>query len=376
MIAIKNCDKAYEASSIVELILSDFCSGKSLVSMTAEFDKLHSMNAGDITPCMECAPCYDFLFYREKLYQIRMNKISNEGLRLELLAWKKTQLRDEALTHMKYELQPTDFNKKKTIITGIKVYFDQNTLSDYAKEPETRKQIDLLKTKNNLSFYYSPSHLEEIFKMNNEETKTLLISSISALTGNAVVLPEDNTNVFHIEDPKFGLKRIAKYDGSTQALENLMLLSSQDRKNYLTKYDTREHKQKIANNNNIFNSLNNNDFRELIVLSHSSLLNKEEYIGIANRNTTLHAIYTLSNALSLLGYKLDKKEKTIKSAIHDIEHLSYASEADFFVTNDTNLRQRANQIYNFMKINTKAISPDEFRSFDFKQCLANTLPQT
>lgn len=321
------------------------------------------MNAIGITPCMECAPCYDFLFYSQTLDKVRCNTISNDALKHELHIWKKTQLRDEALTHLNHNPKQSDFNKSKVNINGFKVYLDQNLLSEYAKDSTLRNRVNNLKTAKKVTFYYSPSHLEETFKVPNYETQKLLISSIRQLTDDVVILPEQNVNTFFVENPEFGLRRIAKCDGSTQALEELMLLANKDRKMYIPKYDTSEHRSKIANNKSIFNSISDNEFRELISLSYSNLLNKDDYQGITDKNTLLHAIYTLSSALNLIGYKLDKKEKTIKSALHDIEHLVYASEADLFVTSDAGFRERANQIYKIMNIGTKAIPLNELENF-------------
>jgi hypothetical protein len=71
------------------------------------------------------------------------------------------------------------------------------------------------------------------------------------------------------------------------------------------------------------------------------------------------AINALSKMLDLLGYKIDKKEKTKKSSLHDNEHLIYAFEADYFVTNDTNLLHRAKQIFKFMNAKVKVIDLNE-----------------
>lgn len=356
---MRNCKKAYKANIFIEQILINLSTNKSVLDIKEQFNELESMNALDIVPCMECGACLDFLFYMQTLDKVMKNELSNENLKHELQTWKKAQLTDQALIHMNYELKQEDFNKSPTNITGIKVYLDQNILSQYAKEPELKSRLNELKNNRELSFYYSPSHLEEIFKIPNEKSKLLVISSLRELTNNVIILPENDINAFFVEEPKFGLRRVAHYDGSTQVLEELMVVSSKDREMYLDKYDTKGHKDRIANDNDIFNSLSDEKFRELILLSNSQMFDKKSFKGIKNRVTLLHAIYTLSNSLTLIGYKLDKKEKTIKSARHDIEHLVYASEAELFVTNDRGLMSRANQIYKFMGIKTKAIALDE-----------------
>lgn len=364
---MKDCIKAHRASILIEEILNGFSTQKSPYEMTTQFNELKEMDATNITPCLECAPCYDYLFYYGTLIKYHNKTLSPENLKHELHQWKKTQLRDAVLDRMEYSLQKEDFNAVNYSLAGVKVYFDQNVLSECAKSEPLQFKVNCLSYNNNLSFYYSPSHLEEINKIPDQETKKKIIDYIKKLTNNVTILPEIDSNGFYIEDPEFGLNRIAMYDGSTQVLEALMLESSKDRCLYLEKYDTNEHKSKIANNADIFNSLSDEDFRELISLSHSSLYRKDNFKNIKSRDKLLHAIYTLSSALNLLGYKLDKKEKTIKSALHDIEHLIYASEADIFITNDAGLRARANQIYKFMGIQTKIIALDELEIFLQKQ---------
>ena len=202
-----------------------------------------------------------------------------------------------------------------------------------------------------------------VYKIPDPKEKSLIIEALSELTDNTVILPEEDKNLFFKEDPLFGLNRIEKFDGSTEALEELRLVSSKDREIYLKKYNTHEHKLHIANNGDIFNSLAEDEFRELVSLSHSSLYEKSSFKNITSRTTALHAIYTLSNMLDLLGYKVDKKEKTQKSSLHDIEHLIYGLDSDLFVTNDRKLQSRAIQIYKFMNLEVKVITLEELMSF-------------
>lgn len=356
---MSGCIGSYQASIMIENILFGLITNKSRNEIEVMFNKLSLMGVDSIIPCMECAPCYDFIFYSQTFQKLLDGSISKKDLEGELHMWKKTQLRDDALTGMRRPLTLNDFNKTPANITGVKVYLDQNILSDYAKEKDIKNNIDNLKLNGEMIFFYSPSHLEEIQKIPDLDNKNLIIKALSNLTENTIILPEDDKNLFFKEEPIFGLNRIKKFDGSTEALESLKVVSSKDRKIYLKKYDTEEHKQRIANNDAIFDSLSENEFRELIALSHSSLFDKSNFKNITSRTTALHAIYTLSNILDLLGYKIDKKEKTQKSSLHDIEHLIYALEADLFVTNDKNLQYRAKQIFKFMNSKPEVITLNE-----------------
>lgn len=353
---MSSCIDSYHASALMERLLQAVLSNSSVEDIENILNNLRLMGADNIVPCMECAPCYDFIFYSQTIQKVFDGAISKESLKNELHVWRKTQLRDEALTNIKRGNSREDFNKRPFDASGTKVYFDQNVLSLYAQDEEIKSKIDHLKESGKFIFFYSPSNLEEINKIPYLDQKLLVVSALSELTGNIVILPDEKTNSFFIEDPCYGLKRIENHEGSTEALEELKLVSSRDRKMYLEKYDTAEHRQDIANNQSVFESLTDEEFGELVSLSHSSLYDKECFSNTTSRAEALHAVYTLSSMLDLLGYKVDTKEKTQKSSLHDIEHIIYGLDADIFVTNDRKLQSRAIQIYKFMNVDTKVVN--------------------
>lgn len=360
---MSSCIDSYHASVLMDSILNCILSNQSPDEIEAIFNDLRLMGASNINPCMGCAPCYDFIFYSQTLQKVLDGVLSKEELKRELHIWRKAQLADDALTKMREGVSNNDFNKVPVELVGTKIYLDQNALSLYAQCNDVKKRLDDLNLDENINFFYSPSNLEEIYKIPDPKEKSLIIEALSELTDNTAILPAEDKNSFFKEDPLFGLNRIAKFDGSTEALEELRLVSSKDREIYLEKYNTQEHKQRIANNDDIFNSLTENEFRELVFLSHSSLYEKSNFKNITSRTTALHVIYTLSNMLDLLGYKVDKKEKTQKSSLHDIEHLIYGLDSDLFVTNDRKLQYRAMQIYKFMNSKVKVITLEALMNF-------------
>lgn len=359
-----SCIDSYHASTLMENLLERLLLDGTDNDVKDTLKDLSLMGASEIVPCMECAPCYDFIFYSQTMQKFFSGVLTKKSLNDELHIWKKTQLRDEALTKIRGENSQYDFNKKPFKTSGTKIYLDQNILSLYAQDEKIKSALNNFCDRGTFCFFYSPSNLEEINKIPNDETKSQIIEALTAITKNVVVLPDGNVNSFFVEPPYYGLKRIEKYEGSTEALEELKLISSNDRKMYLEKYDSAEHKQKIANNQNILESLTVEEFRKLISLSHSSLYDKEQFKNIESRTEALHAIYTLSNIFDLLGYKVDKKEKTKKSSLHDIEHLIYGLDTDLFVTNDRKLQSRALQIYKFMGVKVKVVTLDELLLLD------------
>ena len=65
--------------------------------------------------------------------------------------------------------------------------------------------------------------------------------------------------------------------------------------------------------------------------------------------------------MDLYGYKIDKKVKD--GALYDPEHLCYALNSDYFITDDKKLNARARQIVSFLKVDTKIFTYNEFISF-------------
>jgi hypothetical protein len=248
---MSECIKFYEPSKILESILFGIIENKSrdeilesISTFDAMFDSLDLIREDSTRPCMNCKSCHDFSFYLRTFMEVK-NGCSKEYLGNQLHHWKEFQLVDEALTFiMKESITENDFKAIPVSITGIKVYFDQNILSDYAKNEDIKNKI--LELKGDISFFYSPSHLEETHKIPVEKDKNLVIQALSELTENTVILPvpKNDKNQFFKEDPTVGLNRIKKFDGSTSALESRKLLLSKDREMYLKKYETEKHKKK------------------------------------------------------------------------------------------------------------------------------------
>ena len=65
--------------------------------------------------------------------------------------------------------------------------------------------------------------------------------------------------------------------------------------------------------------------------------------------------------MDLYGYKIDKKVKD--GALYDPEHLCYALNSNYFITDDNRLNIRAKQIINFLKVDTKVFTYNEFISY-------------
>lgn len=79
----------------------------------------------------------------------------------------------------------------------------------------------------------------------------------------------------------------------------------------------------------------------------------EEDVDYSITNNRIHILY---KAMDLLGFKKDKiqngKDRKVRSSRHDIEHILYASNADYFFTADKNMYYRAINIFRILKKRT------------------------
>lgn len=64
----------------------------------------------------------------------------------------------------------------------------------------------------------------------------------------------------------------------------------------------------------------------------------------------------------LFGEKLKKNKNTLDNIIRDGNHVYYASEADFFVSEDETTRKKTSFMYEAFDIRTKVVSEKEFLS--------------
>ena len=353
-----NCKKAYVISRLQENILNKILQRKTIAELMPWYQEIWSLPGEPVEPCFSCASCYDYMFYDRLLRTVaNQKKIDLKALEVELHTWKRTQYQDDVLTSLKRS-KGSDFAYKKYSPERKVVYFDQNMLSDYDDKTSVYNEINVLK--NNLDICYSPSHLEEINKTSTSSDIQRLLTKVTELTGNLVLLPSEEGHFYAKEEPHYGLNRVNSYPGSTDAVESLKLLTARERALFLDKYDTEYHKKVIGNNNDIFESLSDEDFSELLFYTRSSFRNKASIKEYKGRGELLHAVYTLFGMLDLLSYRVDNQERTIKSSAHDIEHIIYASVTDYFVTKDKKLYHRAKQIYKFLGITTIVLNHRDY----------------
>lgn len=310
--------------------------------------------------CFTCDMCYCLSFNLAILQDLIDQKITPIQAKKQIQSWKYATYADQAHNGMRSATK-SRFARTLVQVTGDLVYLDQNILTLFVNDTAIKTAFLELKATGAYQFVYSRSHLEEIYKINDSSNRTLFLNAISQLTDNVSLQPDlgDRISVFK-EDPAYPLERVAATPGTTAAVEEMKTLKEQDRELYFAEYNDGSHRVAIGQSKDVFGSLSEDEFCQLMFSSASSRLKKEEFKDLKSHSEILNAIYALHNALDLLSYKREQSERARKSSAHDIEHLIYGAYSQTFVSKDERLVARARQIYQFLGRDVKVYTPEEF----------------
>lgn len=313
--------------------------------------------------CYSCIHCLDFIFYVGVIFKVLGGEINLEEAEQQQHYYKVTQVHDEIIDIIRNKKEENIFNIEKDFVGESKkpiVYFDQNVLVKYETSEDFKNKIN--RSKKSFSYAYSPSHLEEIYKRSDSEKKQYVLNELIELTEKLVILPWDEGMKLFYEDPFHGMERVAQDMGQAAKLvEKLRLLKYEGRKILHKEY---LEFGKSINNKSLFGE--DKDLLEKVLRSLSSGFSLNEIQNIenisVNYNRVNNIIYKLYNAMDILGYWKEKNSdfRAIKSSVHDIEHLIYATCTDIFVTSDEKCYKRSSAIFNHIKPSMKVYLVDDF----------------
>jgi hypothetical protein len=198
---MKNCLLAKYHSDKIENYLKGIVEGKFSDSQVNFIEKYAwDLQSNNLEPCLECANCYDYYFYKKTITEYFRRTISKKTLELNLVNWDQTKLFDEVLTHCPSSNVQMPQNMEIFNTDKEKIYLDQNIISIYIKD-KSFKELVLSAKNNNYQFVYSPSHIEEIFKIEDKKNQDEFIDSIREITDNVFCVRKGLTYVFVKEDP-------------------------------------------------------------------------------------------------------------------------------------------------------------------------------
>lgn len=348
-----DCEKLKILSDLIETKLKEITNNKNveqeLIQIATFIYENGKINKKLPEPCYECAHCYDFDFYCKLLFDFINEKFDIKQLKEKLQYWDKIKATDIIIDNLPNN--PKIFKNSDVNISGKKtVYFDFNIIDEIEKKEISNE----LKNNLNYIFTYSPIHLEEVFRM-EEDYRKKRIKTISETTKNHVVLNMDKTLNIYLEKPEFSYTRVISDIGISLAYENYRVIKMKDRDVFFKESFDEKFAKSVNNKSDILSEISNVDLSKLLFFAGCSLQIEDFKKENKSYDEILHMIYSLFDVLDNIAFWRDKKEKTFKSSVYDIEHLIYATFCDFFITADERLSKRAIEIFGFMNLKTKII---------------------
>lgn len=312
--------------------------------------------------CENCDACFDAAFNLKLIIEFVTGHIDRTNVSKQKQAWRYSFLTDKAI-HGLGDLSKLKTDKKLVTISGPICYIDQNILTQAVNDSNFYSLLLELRNKRGIKISCSVSHHEEIYKIINPEERQKFIDTIKSLTDEINLQPNsanDQIDLF-FENTSTTLSRIEMTANSSEAVEMLKNLKNEDRRLYFEKYNDLNIRKKLGQASNIFDSLPDNEFSQLIAMSCPPGNNKSDFKGLESHSDIRNAIYSLHNAMDLMSFKQDKSERTQRSSAHDIEHLIYGSRCNYFITNDANLRSRAFEIYSFLEFSVQVLPSSDIK---------------
>lgn len=322
---------------------------------------------------------YRLAFYIMTYMKYCRGLLSDLDFEWAIHSYNQAEYDDKAIIYLKRNMPvDDDFNysdvtlDKETVI----IYLDQNIVSNLYDQKYSISLEDFLILCSDKVLFYSPNHLEEVNRFPSQEKKDDYINFISTLTKNIVMLPTVEGYCLKEEKPINSLIRVNKSIEASITLQKQYALQRENRKFLFPEYDTQEHKANINAKlfkSNLFDDMDDITFERLSQSARGVLANKTPKLpkfskkdfknikSIKDRGEFIHKVKTLMIMMDLYGYKIDKKVKD--GALYDPEHLCYALNGNYFITDDNRLNIRAKQIINFLKVDTKVFTYNEFISY-------------
>lgn len=228
------------------------------------------------------------------------------------------------------------------------IYIDNNILIDYEEG-----KIVLPRTES-LKYYYSYVHIQELIEsgVRFEQLKERRIQTIVELTGNKYCSNNIYSNVeLSSQDPRAVLSTHQENE-----IPQLLMAMIREISNHW--FDGRN-PDTIMKYYGIEKSRINNYSPDEIVREYKDFI--QSYVLLTSDGTLMAAFQSLFNAMDLLGFWQDKiTPRSIMARSYDANHSYFASACDYFVTNDKRTCNKANVLYYFYEMKTRAVSLMEF----------------
>lgn len=237
----------------------------------------------------------------------------------------------------------------------MNIYIDNNILINH----EEGKIV--LPRSESLNYYYSYVHIQELMESGTrfEQLNDRRIRAIIELTGNKCCQNNDNYEVeLTTQDPRVFLFVLQKNAACTFLQERM-------REAALHWFDGKEPNTIMKHYGIEKSRINNYSPEELMEKYHDFI---EYYVHSSADGMVMSAFQSFFNAMDMLGFWKDKRTNRSNLArSYDANHAYFASACDYFVTNDQRTRNKANVLYYYFGMKTKAVSFGEFKQLITKK---------
>lgn len=232
------------------------------------------------------------------------------------------------------------------------LYIDRQIFIDYLEKRDIALVDKIISLKGKAFFPYSPAHMEEVMaaaiRIGYDYEREIECWS---LLSRDYELLEDGIISLYKEHPMSCFDRCldicgwekTKYANELQAKE--MELRAESIKNNTDITNIRLHVSQCTCEN---------------VFLNENVISCIDTLGIHNDLITLYVM------LELCGFKREDNPKNSFNRMHDITHMLYGTAADYFISNDDKLINKAKAIYKYTGIKTCCLNKKEFLDFDFK----------
>lgn len=268
------------------------------------------------------------------------------------------------------------------------VYLDFCVYQLYEDNGYFHTELDTYAEMDTILFVYSPTHMEEVCRMNDSEFESERRKNISKICGNREILPDQDGYLKIFEEPIdtcfARAKKLQTLNMNAEEEECARFEALEEQTCRLLEWDKKELEKRIKlispltsiqlfdpKNETIDNMSLNKVFRGIC----GSQVSLEEFKDYSKKQRTFReireAIRLLYMLMSALGYHRNKIQKStkfthnafyptyhpdfyryIRSGFYDIDHLCYASICDCFVTSDQKLALQAKEIYRYLGCET------------------------
>lgn len=315
-------------------------------------------------------------------------------LQISLNDWNKARAIDNIL-NTETKTNARDFQTKNIPSCILKektlVYMDFGVYQLYENNEVFHTQLDNYVEMDEIQFVYSPTHMEEVCRMDNSIFESKRRENISKICSNCEVLPvHDGCLKILIESVDVCFERAKKLQVLNQYAEEsecATFEALEEKTCGLLKWDGKEAEKRrkeisALTSTQLFDpkneTIDNESLNRVFCEICGSQFSVEDFRDYCKKERTyseireaVRLLFILINALGYHRNKIEKRTKftykafyptygrefyrTIRSGFYDVDHICYASKCNYFVTCDYVLSSQAREIYRYLGCKTHVI---------------------